>query len=263
VTYPDNHDGSQAVNPQALTFAAQEKVRQIVERVERLEAIGAIWPSHAGLLVTVCNQEEADRDVPRLLEMKQQLDIPWVGLSMEPLLGPVDLTALPFGEPIGNVPSYLDSTLGKIWMPKGLPTWATDSGATVGERTFVDLCANLDWIIVGGESGPGARPMHPDWARSLRDQCAGAGVPFFFKQWGEWVSVYDRATDPDWKQTCEQERLHPKGRWINLAGGHGFHGERVHYIAPLGKTRAGRTLDGITHDAMPGATGCQMKDLIT
>lgn len=44
----------------------------------------------------------------------------------------------------------------------------------------------LDWVICGGESGPGARPMHPDWARSLRDQCQAASVPFFFKQWGEW-----------------------------------------------------------------------------
>ncbi|MBY0430173.1 MAG: phage Gp37/Gp68 family protein, partial [Rhodospirillales bacterium] len=47
--------------------------------------------------------------------------------------------------------------------------------------------ARLDWVIVGGESGPKARPMHPDWARSLRDQCADAGVPFLFKQWGEWL----------------------------------------------------------------------------
>src|SRR6202012_4014672 len=53
------------------------------------------------------------------------------------------------------------------------------------------------WAIVGGESGPGARPMHPDWARSLRDQCQAAGVPFFFKQWGEYLPAmmdggYDR-----------------------------------------------------------------------
>jgi protein gp37 len=54
----------------------------------------------------------------------------------------------------------------------------------------------IDWVIVGGESGPNARPMHPDWARSLRDQCQAAGVPFMFKQWGEW--------GPDWEgaETC-------------------------------------------------------------
>ena len=43
---------------------------------------------------------------------------------------------------------------------------------------------SIDWVICGGESGPGARPMHPDWPRSIRDQCQSAGVPFFFKQWG-------------------------------------------------------------------------------
>ena len=47
---------------------------------------------------------------------------------------------------------------------------------------------NINWVIVGGESGPGARPMNPDWARSVRDQCLGAGVPFFFKQWGSYDS---------------------------------------------------------------------------
>ena len=47
----------------------------------------------------------------------------------------------------------------------------------------------LDWVIAGGESGPGARPSHPDWYRSLRDECAAAGVPFLFKQWGEWLPI--------------------------------------------------------------------------
>src|SRR6202007_2869845 len=54
-----------------------------------------------------------------------------------------------------------------------------------------DGLRELDWVICGGESGPDARPMHPDWARSLRDQCAAAGVPFFFKQWGEWARLED------------------------------------------------------------------------
>jgi len=49
----------------------------------------------------------------------------------------------------------------------------------------------IDWVVCGGESGPGARPMHPDWARSVRDQCVAAGVPFFFKQWGEWAPFGD------------------------------------------------------------------------
>ena len=55
-----------------------------------------------------------------------------------------------------------------------------------------DSATRIDWVVAGGESGRRARPMHPDWARSLRDQCAAAGVPFFFKQWGEWAP-YDRS----------------------------------------------------------------------
>lgn len=95
----------------------------------------------------------------------------------------------------------------------------------------------IDWVVVGGESGPRARPMHPDWARSLRDQCASAGVAFLFKQWGEW---------------------HPMGQ--QLADGSvnamdkGEHPDRWH--APtlsvrIGKVRAGRLLDGVLHDGYP------------
>jgi hypothetical protein len=64
---------------------------------------------------------------------------------------------------------------------------------TTGNARVLD-CSALDWVIVGGESGPGARPMHPDWARSLRDQCQAAGVPYFFKQWG---STYDGYPEVD------------------------------------------------------------------
>ena len=75
------------------------------------------------------------------------------------------------------------------------------------------------WAVVGGESGPNARPMHKDWARFLRDQSIAAGIPFHFKQHGSWLEVYDRELeDPDWKRTSEVVRLHPRGRWLNLAG---------------------------------------------
>ncbi|MBN3777402.1 phage Gp37/Gp68 family protein [Burkholderia sp. Ac-20345] len=109
-----------------------------------------------------------------------------------------------------------------------------------------------DWIICGGESGHGARPMHPDWARSLRDQCERSGVPFLFKQWGEHSLAYDRdRDDPDCRR-CGQMARRP-GRWINFAGGHGFNGDRVHYAERVGKRAAGRLLDGRTHDEFPEA----------
>lgn len=88
---------------------------------------------------------------------------------------------------------------------------------------------NLDgigWVIVGGESGPGARPMHPDWVRDIRDRCVDAGVPFFFKQWGAW--------GPDQAEAI-------------LASGGDTTGLR-----PMGKKATGRLLDGRTWDEMPG-----------
>ena len=88
----------------------------------------------------------------------------------------------------------------------------------------------INWVIVGGESGPKARPMRATWAQSLRDQCTAAGVPFLFKQWGEWLGEkQDGAHDHDpleLNATDEPVRV--------------------------GKKAAGRLLDGRTHDSFPG-----------
>jgi protein gp37 len=110
----------------------------------------------------------------------------------------------------------------------------------------------LDWVVAGGESGPGARPAHPDWFRTIRDQCASAGVPFFFKQWGGWQTIYDRdGDDPDWRRCDSVKRKTPRGQWLNLAGGQGFHGERVLRVVPVSKARAGAELDGRLHREFP------------
>ena len=114
-------------------------------------------PPNLWLGITVVNQAEADRDIPKLLGLKVSVRF----LSMEPLLGPVDLRFHVFSEPTGNFRTHA----GKRQMELRKPV---DGG--------------LHWVIVGGESGPGARPMHPQWARDLRDQCVAAGVPFFMKQ---------------------------------------------------------------------------------
>jgi protein gp37 len=140
---------------------------------KRLEAIGDTeWPRLGGLLISVVNQSEVDRDVPRLLALKAKLNIPWVGLSCEPLLGPLNLMD-EMSRPCASCDDPRVCCL-------------SIRGEKNGARCCVD-CEHdmgLDWVICGGESGPGARPMHPDWARGLRDQCVAAGVPFFFKQWG-------------------------------------------------------------------------------
>ncbi|ADV01305.1 phage Gp37/Gp68 family protein [Alicycliphilus denitrificans] len=168
---------------------------------------------------TITSQEEADRDILKLLAVPATRRF----LSMEPLLGPVSFEGL-----FANPANPADGT---------------------------NALEALDWVIVGGESGPGARPMHPDWARSLRDQCQAAGTPFLFKQWGEHDLSYDRdRDDPDYRR-CATIGRQP-GRWINLKGGHGFNGERVHYAHRVGKKAAGRLLDGRIWDEFPRVATC-------
>lgn len=96
----------------------------------------------------------------------------------------------------------------------------------------------IQWSIVGGESGPRARPMHPDWARNLRDQSIMAGVPFLFKQWGEWAPTADVGFgDPP----RAAEHVFPTGESIHTLGGPLPLGIAMRRI---GKKAAGRLLDG-------------------
>ena len=110
----------------------------------------------------------------------------------------------------------------------------------------IDL-TGIHQVIVGGESGPGARPMNPDWVRSIRDQCVAAGVPFFFKQWGEWTPTYHgkftkRFGGLDW-----YFRGYPKFDDVPANDGTGTH----HRMFRVGKKAAGRLLDGRTWDEQP------------
>jgi protein gp37 len=175
----------------------------------RLAAIGrAQWPKHAGLLITVVNQAEADRDVPRLLELKVKMGIPWVGLSIEPMLGPIDLTFLRQPNDGGGC-WWLDA------LCVGRGGWFSDEAATIPTDDAWardDIKTHLDWIIAGGESGKHARPSHPDWFRSLRDQCAAANVPFLFKQWGEWfptsgIDVYCHGVNKNQREFPNSEGI--------------------------------------------------------
>jgi len=188
-------------------------------------ALGNSWPlPNVWLGVSVEDQATADERLPLLLRAPAAVRF----VSYEPALGPVDFSALPSVSGHGK---HLDALMGC-------------AGADVSSR--------LDWIIAGGESGPGARPAHPDWFRSVRDQCSEAGVPFFFKQWGEYSAVYDRdKDDPDWLRCGDFERSSLRGQWLNLAGGCGFHGDRVLRVERVGVKKAGRELDGRTWDQFP------------
>jgi protein gp37 len=104
---------------------------------------------------SIATQEDADKNIPELLKCRELSSVLFV--SAEPLLGEVSLTQF-------------------LW-----DAWSGDQPAVNGGQPIARTGV---WLIVGGESGPGARPMHPAWARSLRDQCQAAGVPFFMKQIG-------------------------------------------------------------------------------
>lgn len=164
------------------------------------------WPlPNVWLGVSAENQATADERIPLLLQTPAAVRF----VSAEPLLGPIDFTRIGRDGPIDL--SALEHIVG---LGYNRPP--------------------LDWIIVGGESGPGARPMHPDWARSIRDQCQAAGVSFFFKQWGETVHI-DQAPE---------DTVREIDAIVNLAG----NPQRVYRV---GKKHAGRELDGRTWDQFP------------
>ncbi len=145
-------------------------------------------PNNIWLGTSVENQETANERIPHLLKVPAAVRF----LSMEPLLGPVHL---------GEMYDHTTVNPGSVVLP---------------------FYHGIGWVIVGGESGPNARPMHPEWVRSIRDQCVAAGVPFHFKQWGEWVSGDYPAHGTHWQYAKKDK----------------FAMKRV------GKKSAGRLLDG-------------------
>lgn len=174
------------------------------------ETLPQVW-----IGTTVENQETANERIPHLQRVPARVRF----LSCEPLVGPVTL-------PMGRVMT-------------GFPKHITAQGHAVGAQL------SIHWVICGGESGPKARPMHPEWARSLRDQCKAAGVPYFFKQWGEWSPI-----DQPWEQDSPSPTANNE-RWLNLAGGHGFHGDAVWRMRRVGKAASGHLLDGEVIQQIP------------
>lgn len=197
------------------------------------------WPlPNVQLGVSVEDQRRADERVPDLLATPAAVRL----VSAEPLLGQIDF------ERVGTLDGIRAALPGIVEREEqGRPTSGAGSisaaqidaiGSRYSSITFFQTpdhmggftaasprqWPRLDWIIVGGESGPRARPMHPDWARSIRDQCAAAGVPFFFKQWGEWAPAMANTGD----------------------AGDGL-------MTRVGKHRAGRLLDRREHSEFPGA----------
>ena len=173
-------------------------------------------PSNVWLGTTAEDQERADLRIPALLQVPAAVRF----LSCEPLLGPVDLEHLQ--------------------MPEGHPC-----ETRTGFYEWSEDAPDLHWVIAGGESGSHARPMHPDWARGLRDQCAAAGVPFLFKQWGEWCPAI--FTLPGGGiELLPSAQAYPEVRpKATFAFPDGLGMERI------GKAAAGRLLDGVEHNGYP------------
>lgn len=198
--------------------------------------------------VSVEDQTRADERIPDLLATPAAIRF----LSCEPLLGPVDLTDLTIRVRPGDQPcglAGLDALTGVHW----------DANDTIpGIYGYPD--PRIDWVIAGGESGPGARPMHPDWARSLRDQCAEAGVPFHFKQWGEFrpCEAIANGLGVDLVPPVSLRFLQRWRRWTGDESRLPHKDESAgEFLAPgllavpEGKKQAGRLLDGVEHNGFP------------
>lgn len=205
--------------PQAIDDATQQLMEDgapIGDSVCLVQMNGTEgWPlPNVWIGVSVENQKAADERIQYLNSIPAAVKF----LSCEPLLGPVD-----FEKAIGD---------SLKWHVGGLKN-----------------C--ISWVIVGGESGHNARPMHPDWVRTIRDQCMEAGVPFFMKQWGEWAPIdfHSHKAKHDMGQFL-------RGRWnhgeIDNPEHYGYTKEHAHQIMQkIGKKEAGRLLDGQLHDEFP------------
>lgn len=193
--------------------------------------------------VSAENQATADERIPELLAIpKTVAAVRWV--SFEPLLGPINL----------RWTNYAHAASGETYRQ---PLERTGSvNAYEGLR-------KIDWAVVGGESGPQARPMHPAWARTLRDQCSEAGVPFFFKQWGSHRLAEigtDGEVSPAVPLGADFKRLQvcAKGAEVFIRPAPDTTVEIVfrpgNVIAlPASKRDTGRLLDGVQHDGYPQA----------
>lgn len=201
-------------------------------------ARGDFYPIWLG--VTAENQEMADQRIPILLQTPAAVRF----VSVEPMLGRVDLKRYLFGAQARKV--LLDA-----------------GGSLEGLPAHLVPPPSLDWVICGGESGPGARPLHPDWPRSLRDQCQSAGVPFFFKQWGEWADAQTAGIHQSGPVMSKKGAVNDWMRQrVRFADGreavfqaHRWTAHATNLMFRVGKKDAGCLLDGRAHKQFPTERG--------
>ncbi len=215
------------------------KMNMIVHGVGK--AVGVITPDDNGLDgfhlynvwlgVSVENQAAADERIPLLLKTPAAVRF----ISAEPLLGPINLTAIKWIRIEVREQDYR-----RFGVPP--PSELLSCNNVLQSRPadeFNSAKIGLDWVICGGESGPGSRPMHPDWVRSLRDQCVSSSIPFFFKQWGEFTAEQCPGVD------VVLSKLHA-GQCVTS----GIRGHHTLYTR-VGKKTAGALLDGVEWKQFP------------
>lgn len=205
------------------------------------------WPQHIGLMATVVTQREADRDVPRLLELKRDLNIPWVGVSIEPMLEPISLVQVNAGS--GSVLNAITGVFSATGSGHGARFDARRLTMRKSPRPLPDRLPGLDWVIVGGESGTNGRPIHPAWVRKLKIEC-GQQTAFLFKQWGEWAPDSDL---PAATRATFTKRRYEKRELDRDPSPFAAMRLETMTMHKVGKKASGRTLDGVEYTAFPKA----------
>lgn len=187
-------------------------------------------------------------DPSEWLAVHQPLPNVWIGVTAEHQQTADERIPLLLRTPAAKRFVSAEPLLGPLAIHRYLPHRVHDSYHGEWRRR-----EGLDWVIAGGESGPGARPSHPDWFRSLRDQCVAAGTPFFFKQWGSWQN----GSDEEWQgkivlndgrrgETPESFDLATRNHWPEF---------RPCHMSFVGKASAGRLLDGREWSQFPDGSG--------
>jgi protein gp37 len=211
--------------------------------------------------VTVCNQEEADAKIPWLLATPAVKRF----VSIEPMLGPVDMQLHSHdGKSLHALTgAYSENPMAYLHEPE-----YDAPQLDLGIKIHTTIRA-LDWVICGGETGPGARPVHLDWVRGLRDQCVAAQVPFFFKGWGDWLPGENVFAGKDGRVSRHQDGRVGATTTNNLTannyctwdesgemkfgpfGGRNTYRPVRFWSERVGKKRTGRLLDGREWNEVP------------
>jgi protein gp37 len=198
--------------------------------------------------VSVEDQETADQRIPQLL-LATVAAVRFV--SVEPMLGPVELRKIK-----GDFVNF--NVLDKSRFDYGIDGFGVGAPMSIG----------IDWVVCGGETGPRARPVHPDWIRSLQDQCVKANIPFFFKQWGEWLPISEMK-ESEWDKLYKpQSKIYPESKrdckvknvGIRFDGEidnwESIEGKPTFLTFKIGKKKGGRKLDGREWNQFPEVKQC-------